>query len=287
MRSLLLALLIAVPALSVRAAETKSAEPAPANKAGEIPGPVIILKLDDVNVKSDSAALSGAWLRVVDYLEKKKIKGSLGIICNSLEHHNPAYLKWIKDVQARGMIEFWCHGYDHGVHTDDDGKMYNEFNHRTYEEQKERFEKSQKLAKEKLGFALPVFGPPGGVYTASQDANTAKAMTDVPELKVWLYPTPIDESGKKLNEQGKVLVLDRVWEVGLESKVGQPDLKKLTDGYAKWAGKRAYFVLQGHAAQWDKAKWEEFVKIVEFLESKRCVFMTPSEYAASLSKKKE
>ncbi|MBI3828417.1 MAG: DUF2334 domain-containing protein [Planctomycetes bacterium] len=266
-----------------KSAEAKTTEPKfSADKTGE-KGPVIILKLDDVNVKTKTAAINGAWTRVVDYIEGKKLKASLGIICNSLELDNEGYAKWIKDVQKRGAIEFWFHGYDHAVHTDD-GKPYNEFNHRSYEEQKDRFVKSQKLAQEKLGFALPGFGPPGGVYSASFDENTVKAMSDVPEMKIWLYPTPLDEAGKKLNEQGKVVVLERVWDVNLESKVGMPDLKKLMEGFAKHPG-REYFVLQGHAAQWDKDRWEEFTKIVEFLESKHCLFMTPSEYVASMAKK--
>ena len=37
---------------------------------------------------------------------------------------------------------------------------------------------------------------------------------------------------------------------------------------------------QGHPNAWDDKRWEGFVKIIEFLKSRGCVFMTPSEYLA-------
>ena len=35
---------------------------------------------------------------------------------------------------------------------------------------------------------------------------------------------------------------------------------------------------------WDDKRWEGFVKIIEFLKARRCVFMTPSEYLAGLGR---
>ena len=247
------------------------ADPAPV-------APVFILKLDDVQVRSRRAAVPPRWKRVVEYLDQQQVKSACGIICNSLALDNQAYLDWLRQVHAKGLVEFWFHGWDHAVH-EEDGTKYNEFNHRPYDDQRQRFERSERLAVDQLGFPLATFGPGGGVGNGSFDANTVKAMADVPEMKVWLYPQPFDDAGRQLHAQGKVTVLDRVWAVNLESKVGVPDCAKLAAGLAKNPG-RAYFVLQGHPNMWDDTRWAEFVKIIEYLKGRQAVFMTPSEYAA-------
>jgi len=194
--------------------------------------PVIILKLDDVNVSTRGAPVSPRWLRVAEYIEKNKLKAGFGIICTSLEKDNQAYLRWIKELNGRGAIEFWFHGYDHAVHSVS-GTRFNEFNGRSYEDQKQRFERSQRLAHEHLGFVFHAFGPGGGVGNGLFDANTIRVMAQQPEMRVWLYPQPLDEAGEKLQAQGKVVILDRVWAVNLESKPGLPDYQRLVDGYAK------------------------------------------------------
>jgi peptidoglycan/xylan/chitin deacetylase (PgdA/CDA1 family) len=247
--------------------------------------PVVILKLDDVNVSTQGAPVSPRWLRVADYIEKNKLKAGFGIICTSLEKDNQAYLRWIKDLHQRGAIEFWFHGYDHAVHAVN-GTQFNEFNSRSYEDQKQRFDRSQRLATEHPGFVFHAFGPGGGVGSGLFDANTVRVMADEPEMRIWLYPQPLDEAGKKLEAQGKVVILDRVWAVNLESKPGLPDYQRLVDGLAQ-NPHRKYFVLQGHPNKWDDQRWDEFVKIIEFLKVRGCPFMTPTEYVESLSSRRK
>ena len=41
-------------------------------------------------------------------------------------------------------------------------------------------------------------------------------------------------------------------------------------------------VLQDHPDQWDDKRWAGFTEIIAFLKSKNVIFMTPSEYKASL-----
>ena len=243
--------------------------------------PVIIIKLDDL--RQIDGKVHGSWNKVADFLRQRKIKGSFGVIAQTLEEATPAYTQWIKDRQASGEIEFWFHGWDHGVWTNDAGKKLSEFGGRSFEEQWERFARSQKLAVEKLGFAFATFGPGGG-GALHQDAATAEVMAKDPAMKVWLYPSPIDATGRKLAAGGKVTILDRVWAVNFESKVGYPDFQKFVEGYAKNPD-REYFVLQGHPTHWAGPRFDEFVKIIDFLTAQKAVFMTPSEYAASLKGK--
>ena len=73
---------------------------------------IILLKLDDVIARRVGAKpVSDRWLKVHDYLKENHIKGSFGIITESLEKDNAMYFQWLKDVQAAGLIEFWMHGY--------------------------------------------------------------------------------------------------------------------------------------------------------------------------------
>lgn len=243
--------------------------------------PVIIIKLDDV--RQINGKVHGLWVRVAEFVKTRKIKASFGVVCQTLAEATPEYAQWIKDHQASGQIEFWFHGWDHGTHAVGD-KQFNEFKERSYGEQKKRFDDSQKLAVEKLEFAFRTFGPPGGVSSGSFDANTVRVMADEPNMKVWLYPQPLDELGKKLEAEGKVTILDRVWEVNIERSVGVPDYEKFVHGWAKHPN-REYFVLQGHPMQWGNAeRFNEFVKIVDFLVEQKAVFMTPAEYAAARKK---
>ncbi len=218
---------------------------------------IILLKLDDiVQEKNKDLAISPRWQKMADFIMKNKLKAGFGIIGSSLEQDNPAYFKWIKDLHEKG-IEFWHHGYGQG------GK--GEFEKGSMEEQKALLDKTEKLAKEKLGFSLPAFGPH---YTATTD-ETEKALEAIPEIKIWLY-------GPKNPKYYKKLSIPRY--LGLENPTFVPDFEKFKASYEKLGGKQPVLVLQGHPNGWDDSKFSGFVKIIEYLKSKDCVFMTPSEY---------
>ena len=249
----------------------------PARKAP----PVIILKLDDVKQVRDD--VHAQWKKMADFFRERKLKAGFGVVCQTLAEAQPKYVKWLKETHEAGWVEFWFHGLDHGTHEVNSAQL-KEFNHRSYAEQKERFDKSQQAALAKLGFPFTTFGPPGGGTGASFDDNTCRVMQDDPHMKAWLYPQPLDEAGKKLQAAGKVVILDRVWEVNLESAVGVPDFNKFMQGYAAHP-ERDYFVLQGHPAMWgDGGRFTEFVKIIDFLAAQKAVFMRPTEFAAKQKK---
>jgi peptidoglycan/xylan/chitin deacetylase (PgdA/CDA1 family) len=255
---------------------------APSKSAPREMPPMIVLKLDDLRV-GQGGKMPNAWQRVLDILKAKQVKGSIGIICDSLEKGSPQYIEWIKQAQQTGLVEFWFHGLDHAVRNEN-GTDAAEFVGRPYEEQKRRFEESLKLAQEKLGFPLHTFGPPGGGKVGSFDEATFKVMADVPDMKVWLYPQPMDDAGRQLEAAGKVTILDRAWPVNIEQPLFVPSAEKLIQGYAKFP-QREYFVLQGHPAHWKEEGFAEFEKIIDFLQQQNAVFVTPSECAVKVSQK--
>ncbi|MET0261458.1 MAG: DUF2334 domain-containing protein [Rariglobus sp.] len=253
-----------------------------------LPGPrvPVVLKLDDLGAHANGT-VSERWRRVIDFCLERKIKLSIGVLTRSMEWAKPSYFTYLNDLQKTGLIEFWFHGYDHGVHTVD-GKQYAEFSHRSYEEQKRRFEISQKLAVEKLGAPFVTYGPPGGGNTPPSEADldaTVRVLTEDPAMKLWLYPKAIDERGAQLQSAGKITILDRVPQVNIEQPLFVPNPEKFIEAYAKHAPDRRYFILQGHPDQWDDARWAAFVKLIDYIQANQIPIITPTELAAQLASK--
>lgn len=229
---------------------------------------IILLKLDDVIARRvGTKPVSDRWQKVHDYLIAQGIKGSFGVITESLEKDNPMYFQWLKDVQAAGRIELWMHGYKMRGANDT-----GEFENGTAAEQRAILAKGERLAKEKLGFDLPAFGPH---WSGTTDA-TDEAMEGVPEVKIWLYGPAKPKFFTRLS-------IPRV--MALENPTFVPDADKFIAFYEKNASQKDVLVLQGHPEQWNDERWTGFTKIIDFLKSKNVVFMNPSEYLQKLQPK--
>ncbi len=223
---------------------------------------IIILKLDDIttNNAAPGQPVSPRWQRVIHFLEESKLKASCGIIGYSLEADNEIYFQWIKDLHAKGNIEFWNHGYRNRQASDKTGEFEG-----SLEQQVKALRDTQRLAKQKLGITLTVFGP----HWSPTNDQTGPALDAIPEIKAWFYGTP-GASSKLAFE--RVLVL--------ENPTFVPDFERFKELYEQHATQKECLALQGHPNAWDDQRWAGFVKIIEFLQSRGCVFMTPSEYVA-------
>jgi peptidoglycan/xylan/chitin deacetylase (PgdA/CDA1 family) len=276
---------------SADAATAPEPEPTlPANFHRDKP-PYIVIKTDDLKCLSGDR-LPPNWDTLADDLKKRHIKAGIGIICDSLEGDSPKYFQWIKDLQATGLVELWFHAYDHLAHITN-GLAYGEMDGRSYDDLKQRFAKSQQLAMTKLGFNFHTFGPPGGspVEGAPQaspanphsTADLDRVLQEDPDMTAYLYPKPIDDDGKKLEAQGKITILDRVWRVNIEQPLFKPSYAKFVDGYGRYP-QREYFVIQGHPGHWKGDGYAQFDKILDFLQAQNAVFVTPTEMAGILRK---
>ncbi|MEO0340288.1 MAG: DUF2334 domain-containing protein, partial [Bacteroidota bacterium] len=191
--------------------------------------PFVILKLDDLWYEKD--LVHPGWQQVIDFLNKEKIQGTIGLICDSLEDGDEAYYKWIKDREKEGF-EIWHHGYCH-CKPQVDGEEKREFRGTSYAYQLDHLTRAQQLAEDKLGLIFRSFGAP---YN-STDASTAKALETIPELKVWMY--------KETKAPSSKYMLNRISEVNIEYPVHIPDLEKLKAGYEKYKNEPV-LVIQGH-----------------------------------------
>lgn len=225
----------------------------------------IILKLDDVVAPSSAEAMpvSPRWQRVTDYLVDANIKASYGVIGYSLEEDNKTYFDWIKALHKGGLIEFWHHGYRQRRASDPTGEF-----EEPYAVQKKALERTQALAREKLGITFTAFGP----HWSGTNKYTTRALERLPEIKMWFYGAK--ESSK--------FVFERV--MTLEDPVHVPDFAKFKATYDQTASDKPYLALQGHPNSWDEVRWDNFVRIIAYLKSKGCVFMTPSEYLKTINR---
>ena len=223
---------------------------------------VIILKLDDLT-KPDSN-----FRRILDFLKSRNIKATAGIICNSLEKNDEVFHSWIKEANQSGMVEFWCHGYDHKQWKDAEGKDVKEFRGVPYEQQKEHLVKCQELARARLGFSFHTFGPPFG----ATDAATLKALSEDPDMKIFLYGPPAQAA-----HLPGLMIMERT-AMNIEYPIFVPNTERLEHDLKELGPKRECIVIQGHPDQWDEARNAEFGRMIDYLCSQGVIFATPYEY---------
>ncbi|WP_165073767.1 DUF2334 domain-containing protein [Paludisphaera rhizosphaerae] len=244
----LLAFLFAV---GVTSATVFSAEPPP---------PVVMLKLDDLS------RITPRWQRVVDFLQAEGLKANFGIINGPLEKEDPKFNAWVKDLAAKGTIEFWHHGYD--AKYPHDATHKGEFEGSGYDLQRKALTRGQELAKLRFGQPYTAFGP----HYSGTDADTFQALEEVPEIKVVFFYAP-----KPPAKTSKIIIERRM---ELEKPIFHPNPAFVKERYEAVGKTRDYIAIQGHADQWDDPRFADFQEAVRFLKSKGCRFVTVSEWMA-------
>lgn len=226
------------------------------------PPQIILLKFDGLEPSVECCPpVSERWSRLTDYLTQNHIHAAYGVVCCGLEKDNPAYFEWIRSMHDKGTIEFWLHGYRE--HSDKDKK--GEFEMGTVEQQKLILEKAEKLAHDKLGFEFTSFG----TYWSNITPATEKAIDEVPEIKIWL-------DRPKYAKQCHKFGIPRV--ITLENLTYITDVEMFLRAYDAVGEKQEMLLLQGHPDGWNETRWRGFLKMMDFLKSKGCVFLTPTEY---------
>lgn len=232
--------------------------PAP-TPAGTVP--VVMLKLDDV------AKVTPRWKKAAEFIASEGLKANFGIINSPLETEDPALVAWVKELTASGTIEFWCHGYDAKALHDKDHK--GEFEGTGYDYQLHSLQRSQELAKQRFGFEYTAFGP----HWSGTDTDTDKALEQIPGIKAVFFYGP-----KKGSTSTKILIERRM---ELEKPIFRPNPDEVKARFEAVGRKFDYIALQGHADQWDDARFADFQKAVRYLKDQGCRFVTVSEWLAT------
>ncbi len=224
--------------------------------------PMVLLKLDDV------VGVNPKWTRVADFLEKEKLKANFGVIGSALEKEDPKLIAWVKKLTDSGLIEFWNHGYAGFGHTD-------EFKGTGFEAQLKALKRTQELSALRFGQAFTAFGP----HSSGTDADTFKALAEVPEIKlVWFYGPP---KGTSIPDF-KAFVVER--KINLEQPIFHPNPTAVQSAFESKGKDLKYIALQGHPAPWSDQHFADFKKTVLYLKGKGCRFVTASELLTELGK---
>lgn len=220
---------------------------------------VNFLKADDMRFDRVNV-LYPQWTRILDYMEKRKIKMCVGLICNYLEKGNAAFYERLKQIDRLEYFEIFNHGYDHVLNEiNEEGEHYWEFFNTSFEQQKEHFNKGQNLVKEKLGITLHTFGAPGN----KNDANTTKAIETIDDLKVWFLGDP---------SSTKLALTKKRW---IETSDCRPDYNTFVKTYSP---AEDYLVLHLHPISWPTEDFDIFIKVLDFLVQQDVTFLLPYEY---------
>jgi peptidoglycan/xylan/chitin deacetylase (PgdA/CDA1 family) len=255
--ALILSVLI-LCAAAVTAADT----PAPASPSAQ--APLVMLKLDDVT------RVTPRWKKAAEFIAAEGLKANFGIINSPLETEDPVLTAWVKELTAAGTIEFWCHGYDAKFVHDKDHK--GEFEGSGYDFQLHSLQRSQELAKQRFGFEYTAFGP----HWSGTDTDTDKALEQVPGIKAVFFYGP-----KKGSTSTKILIERRM---ELEKPIFHPNPAEVQARFEAVGKKFDYIALQGHADQWDDARFADFQTAVLYLKAQGCRFVTVSEWLAMRGK---
>lgn len=221
----------------------------------------VILKADDL-IYDRELIIPENWKKFINFIESSQIKASIGIIGNSLESGNAAYFSAIKELNYKGLFEFWNHGYDHLLNgINEKGEKYHEFKGSPLEYQKKQLNKTQALANEKLGIKLRAFGAPGNAI----DFNTITALEADTIIKVWFYGNTVSSK----------LILARHQNCEIEYPVHHPDMQKFATSYDESA---SLLVLQIHPNNWDNYRFDQFKNILQHLQEQEATFINPFEF---------
>ena len=209
----------------------------------------IILKADDLaGYPGKNKIIPKRWQKFIDLIKKYNLKANIGIIGNSLIFDDFEYFKWIKS--NLDFIEYFNHGFLHRQFNFD-GETYQEFCGTTKEYQLKLIEYTNKLAQEKLGFEFESFGAP---YNAT-DKNTSLALNET-SIKVAYF---LKDSFNGIN------LISRT---DCEIPVHCPNFKEFKHNFKEME----YTVIQLHPNMWNEEKFNEFEKILKFLDGCEFVF---------------
>lgn len=226
---------------------------------------IAIIKADDVR------GVNGKWDRFFNLAIEHGVPVSAGVIANSFEKADPKYDEWLKKWEATGKVEFWNHGWDHRQ-WEEEGKKKSEFGGSGYDHQKSHLVKTQEAWKKAIGKDLIAFGSPFN----AMDADTAKALNEIPELKlVFCY------SGHPATKQLKDKILLPMTLRGENDGTSKPNFEKFKTEYeAKKSDPNLTFAaLQFHPAGFSEQGFKDFVSIIELLKADGWKFVLPAEYA--------
>lgn len=222
--------------------------------------PYVLLKFDDVHHGEEGEAVPPRWNRLLDYVDKKKLKVNLGIIGYSLAANRPDYLQWLRKVSERDNVEFWNHGFHNRMSLDEQGEFEQD-----YETQFRALHLTDSLATANVGIKLKAWGR----HWTDCNEFTDKALSTLDGLDL-IFGAP--ES--PIYYKGIVMPFNLEIEYPFHNPVYRTFL---INYFGKWRNLKSFY-LQGHPNSWDDSRWKELEQIIDRLSEDKATFISISDY---------
>ena len=229
--------------------------------------PIIILKLDDLSLKSWKGR--AAFRQMYNVIKEEDVNAAFGIIgSRAVSDSDPLETEWneIKEWIDSG-IEIWSHGYAH----DTSGTSGSEFNgyYATAEEMENAFRATLDIVKANTGYDITCFGAPGN--------NTSSAAISMinekfPQITSIFFPRNGTPNAVAMNNifnslDGASFTLENfrtTYNPAMDYAVIQ---LHPTTFYAYDSNNQ---VVTNYVSN--------FREVIQFLKEEGCTFMTPSQY---------
>jgi len=221
----------------------------------------VIIKADDfVYSPYEVSGIAPGWGAFLTYIQERNLKACVGIIGGRIRLGHDDYFATLRDLQVRGIVEYFNHGWDHLLDFEgEDGKLCSEFRNTSYERQTTHLQATQRLVWEKMNIVLRGFGAPGNAF----DATTRRVINEAEDIEYWFFG----------DRESDKIVLQRYAEI--EDPVGIPNYEKFR---ATYTTQREYLVYQIHPWFWTEDKLAEFSRCIDDLVSAQVTFILASEY---------
>ncbi|MBQ8392121.1 MAG: DUF2334 domain-containing protein [Clostridia bacterium] len=218
-------------------------------------GPVVILKADDLSVASYKT-----FKKMYDILLEEGIAnvsfGAIGNRCTG--EGNEDFWDFVKESVNSG-VEIWHHGWTHDIGGDNDSEFSGRYD---YDEMKKRVGDTSTLFLENAGYQITTMGAPGNKV----NAEFAKMLNaEFPEIDKIFFSKGLSFNAHPLNTA--------IYPESGTNGVTFSHFKKV------YVPSHEYTVIQFHPNRLNAYNlWDDFIKMIQYLRSQNCQFMTPSQY---------
>jgi peptidoglycan/xylan/chitin deacetylase (PgdA/CDA1 family) len=225
---------------------------------------IIIIKADDFR------APSANWDRFIEVSAKRRIKVSIGIICESLRGGDAGYSAWLRSRQNSGEVEFWSHGWDH--QRLGGGRAVSEYGGSGYAYQKKHLTDSQEIMRKVLGKPPVALGTPWNEF----DYDTVQVVNEDQNVRLFF--------GHKEGVFGAGKIVVRMLQAEANG-TGNPDFSKFKTLYESHKTLPSVIALQFHPPVFQERSFIEYERMLDFLIQEGWTFLLPQEYLDRLDGK--
>lgn len=231
------------------------------------PAQVVVFKFDDL--KPTMGNQVSKFDRAMGFLGKEGIPATAGILGKWLENakRNPEkYQNQISIVKNWILAghQLWIHGYDH---TPGEFAAMKEKPAATYQQQKELIQITYDLMETVLSYRTTCFS---ASFNQNNESTISVLNQEFPQIQTVMFMHDTNQRLDALN-----LSSDSICEIETTTGVVSSELFFARYPYV---AQLPYLVIQAHPGLWNEESFKELKKIVNFLKTKNCVFMTPEQY---------